>query len=220
MLVAVPAERLYRLPDGVDPVDAVACLHPAATAYLGLFRTAGPRFGETVLVLGGAGAVGGAVIQLAAQAGARVLATARPTDFAWCHGLGAEQVADYRDASALRRLVSDGVDVLLDTSGRNDFAATVPLLAPGGRLVVLARLSAAPPLPVGPLYTRDASVRGFAISNATVPELTDAARAINLGLARRRLRARVARRLPLAEAAEAHRLQESGGLGGRIVVLP
>ncbi|HEY9472538.1 MAG TPA: alcohol dehydrogenase catalytic domain-containing protein, partial [Mycobacteriales bacterium] len=51
----VAADRLYRLPDGVDPVVAVACLHPAATAHLGLFEHAGLRAGQTVYVGGGAG---------------------------------------------------------------------------------------------------------------------------------------------------------------------
>ncbi|WP_344340076.1 alcohol dehydrogenase catalytic domain-containing protein, partial [Kitasatospora putterlickiae] len=62
---AVPADRLYRLPPGVDPAEAVAALHPAATAHLALFTHGGLRTGETVLVGGGGGNVGGALITLA-----------------------------------------------------------------------------------------------------------------------------------------------------------
>jgi NADPH:quinone reductase-like Zn-dependent oxidoreductase len=67
----VPVDRLYRLPDEVDAVTAVAALHPAATAYLALFRHGRLRPGETVLVAGGAGNVGRAATTLAATAGAR-----------------------------------------------------------------------------------------------------------------------------------------------------
>ncbi|WP_093263393.1 zinc-binding dehydrogenase [Thermostaphylospora chromogena] len=90
---------------------------------------------------------------------------------------------------------------------------------PGGRVIILAGLGKRPVLPVGALYTRDASLRGCAISNATVPELAEAATAINHLLARGSLVARIGARLPLAEAARAHRLRESGHRG-RIVVVP
>jgi NADPH:quinone reductase-like Zn-dependent oxidoreductase len=59
---AVPADRLYRLPPGVDPVAAVAVPHPAATAWLALFRHARLRAGETVYVAGGGGNVGAALV--------------------------------------------------------------------------------------------------------------------------------------------------------------
>ncbi|MEU4540400.1 zinc-binding dehydrogenase [Streptosporangium sp. NPDC023825] len=104
-----------------------------------------------------------------------------------------------------------------------DLVGTVPLLARGGRMIIMAGLGAAPVLPVGQLYTRDASLRGFAISNATVAELAAAATAINHLLARGTLISRIGTRLPLAEAARAHRLQEGAEPGhprGRIVVLP
>src|SRR5215469_1379934 len=87
----VAAERLYHLPGGVDPVAAAAVLHTGATAYLGLFREARLRIGETVVVGGGAGGVGGAVLQLASAAGVRVLATARPDDAQWCRENGADE---------------------------------------------------------------------------------------------------------------------------------
>jgi NADPH:quinone reductase-like Zn-dependent oxidoreductase len=220
--VAVPAERLYRLPDGVDPVEAVAVLHPAATAQLALQREARLRIGETLLVAGGAGAVGSALVQLAAASGARVITTARAEDAAWCRSCGAGTVLDYRDPALVERLREHapcGIDVLCDTAGVHDLQATVPLLATGGRIIVLAGMRATPVLPVGALYVRDAAIRGFAISNASVADLARAARAIGYGLTRGILRPRISTRLPLAEAAEAHRLLERGHRG-RIVVLP
>ncbi|HEY8479813.1 MAG TPA: NADPH:quinone reductase [Spirillospora sp.] len=222
----VPADRLYHLPAGVDPVDAVASLHTAATAYIGLFREAGIRPGETVVVCGAGGGVGTAAVQLASAAGARVVATAREEDAEWCRSCGADEVVDYRDPDVYRKigeLVPDGVDVFWDNSGRHDLEQTVPLLARGGRMIILAGLTAAPVLPIGELYKRDASLRGFVISNAAPGDLAEAAKAINHMLARGTLRSRVALRLPLTEAARAHRLQESRDAltpRGRIVVIP
>jgi NADPH:quinone reductase-like Zn-dependent oxidoreductase len=85
----VPAERLYHLPAAVDPVTAVAVLHPASTAYLALFRHGSLRPRETIYVGGGAGNVGSAVTSLASLGGARVLAGARSEDAGWCRSAGA-----------------------------------------------------------------------------------------------------------------------------------
>ena len=159
----MPVERLYRLPAGVDPLTAVSVLHTAATAHLGLFREAQLRLGQTIVVGGGVGGFGSAVVQLARAAGARVIATA------------------------------------------------------------MAGLAAHPSLPVGALYTRDASLRGFAISNASIADLAAAADAINALLASGALRSRISMRLPLSDAAQAHRLQENHDPAtppGRIVVIP
>lgn len=223
---AVPADRLYHLPRGIDPENAVASLHTAATAYLGLFREAALRIGETVVVTGAGGGVGSATVQLAAAYGARVIATARPDDFDWCRRCGADEVVDYHDPDVypeIAELAPDGVNVFWDNAGRYHLEQTVPLLALGGRMIIMAGLGATPALPVGELYTRDASLRGFAISNATVAELTAAATAINPLLARGALVSRIGARLPLTEAARAHRLQEGAEPHrprGRIVVLP
>ena len=69
--VAVPADRLYRLPDGADPEQAVALAQPAATAYLGCFAYGRVGPGETVFIGGGAGNIGLSAIRFAAGAGAR-----------------------------------------------------------------------------------------------------------------------------------------------------
>ncbi|GAB3272675.1 hypothetical protein GCM10027449_09430 [Sinomonas notoginsengisoli] len=83
----VAEDRLYPLPDGVDPCAAAPVLHAAATAYLGLVREAHLQPGETVFVAGGGGAVGGAVIQLAKSMGARILTSASADDAEWCRSL-------------------------------------------------------------------------------------------------------------------------------------
>ncbi|MFI1831226.1 NADPH:quinone reductase [Streptomyces sp. NPDC020412] len=218
----VPVDRLYRLPRGVDPYESVAVFHPAATAHLALFAHGGLRSGETVLVAGAAGNVGAALTALAAAAGARVIATASARDAPYCRALGASDVVDYRAPDLGERIAAaapDGVDVHLDTSGRNDLAQAVALLAPRGRIVLLAGATSRPVLPAGELYMKDGSLRGFAISRATATELADAAGAINRLLAAGALRPRRVETLPLTAAAEAHRRLEAGEVHGARLVL-
>ena len=220
----VAAERLYPLPDEVDAEQAVAQLHTAATAWIGLVREARLQAGETVLVEGAGGGVGTAITQMASRMGARVIATASKVDEAWVRACGAEHVIDYRDPDRydrVRTAAAQGIDVWWDNSGRNDFARCLPLLAQGARTVVMSGLGRAEPtLPVGLLYTRDASLRGFAISNASVGDLAAAARTINRLLSAGHLRARIGARLGLAGAARAHAALAAGKTSGRIVVLP
>ncbi len=221
--VLAPAERAYHLPGGVDPMAAIAVLHNTGTAHLGLFREAQVRLGETVVVEGGAGGVGSAVVQLAKAAGARVIATASAQDHAWCVASGADAVVDYRAPDALVQVEAaapDGVDVWWDTSGRNDLEACLPLLALGARVVVMSGLASAVTLPVGRLYTRDVSVRGFAISNASISDLAAAARVINAELTMGTLRARYLTTMGLADAARAHAAIDQRAITGRLVVVP
>ena len=222
-------ERLYPLPEGVDPLQAVAVFHPAATAFLGLVHhLGGVHPGHTVLVGGGAGNVGSAIVQLAAAMGARVLATARgEQDASWCRACGAQAVFDYADPqleAAVREAAPAGADVVWNTSGHDDLDLEIGLLAHGGQLALTAGLDQRPQFPVGPFYTKNARVVGFTITDASARELAEAATAINTLLAAGRLRMRIARTLPLEEARLAHQLVEGSGPAGerpkgRVVVV-
>ena len=217
----VPRERLYRLPVGVDPMDAAAVLHSAATAHVGLFRRVRLEPGNTVLVGGAAGAVGTALVQLATAAGAHVIATAAPRDAGWVRECGAETVLDYSDRDLVQRihdLAPQGVDIWWDTSGHHDFVSGLPLVASGGAVVVMAGMRAQPVLPVGALYPRDLRVHGFAISNATAQDLTSAAHMINGLLASGALKARVGAVFPLSHSARAHAMVEEGSAHGKVLI--
>ncbi|WP_233644894.1 NADPH:quinone reductase [Streptomyces sp. BSE6.1] len=220
----VAADRLYPAPAGVDEEHLVAAAHPAASAWLALFRHGRLRAGETVYVGGGAGNVGGAAVSLAARAGARVVATARARDAEAVRELGAAEVLDHHApdlGERLRAAAPDGCDVHLDTSGRGVLADAVESLARGGRLVAMVGLGSGPAaLPVSRLYTRDASIVGFAISNATTADLAEAARGVVGVLTRTPWRPRIADRLPLSRTAEAHRRLEAGRVRGRLVLTP
>ncbi len=219
--VVVPADRLYPLPDGVDPDVAVAVAHPAATAYLGWFVRARLLAGETVLVGGGAGNVGTAAVQMAAYAGARVVVTAHPRDHDACRAAGADAVLDYADpdlGEAIAAVAPGGVDVLWDTAGHHDFALAGRVLAPEARVLVTAASVREPVVPLFPLYTQDVSVLGFVISRAPAVQFAAAARLVNRMLAEGRLTTRISERMTLGDMADAHRRMESGAVRGRLLV--
>lgn len=216
----VAADRLYRLTPGADPLDTVAVVHGAATAYLGLFTHGRLRAGETVVVVGAAGNVGGAAVVLAARAGARVVAVASARDVAYCRSLGADEVIDHHDdvVGRIRVAAPLGVGLWLDAAGVNDLDPAVGVLARRGRVVLLAGLGTRPELPVGALYLKECSVRGFAISHATTSELAEAAAAINRLTAEKVLRPRAVDVLPLSEAAKAHRRLENKEVRGKLIL--
>jgi NADPH2:quinone reductase len=100
------------------------------------------------------------------------------------------------------------------------------MLSMRGRMILMAGRDARPVFPVGQFYTRDCSVHGFAMFNATGDEQQKAAEDINAWLSEGRLKAQIDRILPLSKAAEAHRLQEESTvhkkslLSGKIVLKP
>jgi NADPH2:quinone reductase len=220
--LAIDEELLYALPDGVDPQAAVAVLHSALTAVVGLFQRARLSAGETVFVAGGDGNVGTAVLQLAKATGARVAVTAGSAEKAeWCRELKADAVVDYHTENVeqrLREFAPHGVDIYWDATGRLNLESAVSLLARRGRVVIMSGLEHRSVLPFGPFYTHGATVLGFTVTDATVDELAAAADPINRAVAAGNLRGKISAVLPLAKAAEAHRRVEQDKLFGKIVL--
>ena len=121
---------------------------------------------------------------------------------------------------------NQGVHVWYETQREPDLMRTVDLMARRGRIVIMAGRQAQPVFPVGPFYTRDLSLFGFAMFNAPADEQRRCAEDINRWLAERKLHPQVGKVFPLSEASAAHRLQEentlhkAGTLAGKIVVTP
>ncbi|MCP2323939.1 NADPH:quinone reductase-like Zn-dependent oxidoreductase [Hamadaea flava] len=141
--VTVPVEiGIAALPEGADPVAAGA-LGLAGTAAVDALTAVSPQAGETVLVSGATGGVGAIVIQYAAAAGARVIASARPGEEAdFVRGLGAAETVDYTGdvAAQVRQITPDGVDAVVHLAG--DGAALAELLTDKGRLASTLGLGA------------------------------------------------------------------------------
>jgi NADPH:quinone reductase len=228
---AVREEWLYPTPSGVPDTEAAAVALVGITAHLGLFRCAGLKAGETVFVNGGTGGVGSMVLQMGKAVGAKVITTVGSAEKgALCREWGADRVLNYKTddvPAAVKEFTADqGVQVWYETQSEHDFQKTVPLLARRGRMVIMAGRQAKPIFPVGPFYTKDLSLYGFAMFNASPQEQQACAADINHWLAEKKLRVPIGRTFPLAEAAAAHRLLEENTLGkagtltGKIVLVP
>jgi len=227
---AVDEAWLYPTPDGVSDQQAAAGALVGITAHLGLVRCAKLAAGETLFVNGGSGGVGSAVVQMAKAIGARVITTAGSDEkVAICRSLGADLAINYRtgDVDAeIRHFAPHGVNVWWETLREPNFERSISLLAPRGRMIVMAGREARPVFPVGPFYVKDCSLFGFAMFNATPDEQRASSVDINRWLAAGQFKPRIDRVLPLAQAAEAHRLQEentlqkAGTLAGKIVLVP
>ena len=227
---AVDEQWLYPTPPGVASENAVALALVGITAHLGLVRDAKLKAGETLFVNGGSGGVGSAVVQIAKTLGARVITTAgSPEKVKLCRDLGADLAINYRteDVDArVKEFAPQGVNVWWETLREPNFDRAVGLLAPRGRMVIMAGREARPPFPVGPFYVKGCSLHGFAMFNATAQEQQAAADDINRFLAAGKIKAHIDRVLPLSETAAAHRLQEentlhqAGTLSGKIVLKP
>ncbi len=221
---------LYPTPEDVSDNDAAATAMVGITAHLGVFRDARVKMGDNLFVNGGTGGVGACVIQMARAIGARVLATAGTDEkLKACRKLGAHVATNYKTDNvdrAIRRFAPDGINVWFETRREQDFKQAVEHMAPGGRLIVMAGRDACPEFPVGPFYTKDCKMFGFAIFNSPAQEQRKCAAEINRWMARGKLRANIDRVMPLANAAAAHKLQEqntlrgAGKLAGKIVLTP
>jgi NADPH2:quinone reductase len=123
-------------------------------------------------------------------------------------------------------LAPEGVHVFWETLREPDFDFAVASMASSGRMILMAGRDARPVFPVGPFYVKGCSLHGFAMFKASVESQQRAASDINHWLKTGKLRAQIDRVLPLDQAAEAHRLQESNTIGksgvlqGKIVLDP
>jgi NADPH:quinone reductase-like Zn-dependent oxidoreductase len=169
-------------PEGLDPVRAAALVSTSLTAECVLDELAGIEAGQPVLVIGATGGVGSFVVQLAAQAGLRVLATAAPADVSYVRGLGASEDIDYTVADPVeevRRLVPDGAAAVVDLINRGPaLTATASAIRPGGRLVSTLMGPQEVGRGVGVTYVRMATRDELAVEVAATYPLADAPEAL------------------------------------------
>ncbi len=196
---AVDPDWLAPRPDGLDEVASATVPLNTLTARQALDLIAGPP-GATLLVTGASGAVGGFATQLAVKDGLRVLAVASDGDEDWVASLGAaEVISRATDLASLHP-----VDAVLDAV---PVGAPAAAAARDGGVVVFTRR-------VGDVAGgRDLQVHSPLVHTDSVA-LAELTRTVASGA----LRTRVNRTLDLADAGEAHRLVERGGLRGKVVL--
>jgi len=227
--VAVPAGQLMPIPEGVDVTTAAALPEVAGTVWSNVMMVAGLRSGDTFLVHGGAGGIGSFAIQLAHAVGARVLATAgSPEKLDLCRELGADVAIDYREQDFVEVVdevtAGGGVDVILDNMGASYLARNVAALATEGRLVVIGLQGGTKAeLDLNSLMRKRAAVVGTTLRARPVGEKTTICAAVAEHVwplvTDGTIRPVVGRTLALEDAAEGHRLMESGSATGKILLL-
>jgi NADPH:quinone reductase-like Zn-dependent oxidoreductase len=228
------ADRLTRVPQGVDVAEAAALILSWTTAHQLLHRTARVQRGQRVLVHGAAGAVGQALLVLGKLAGLELWGTARGSHAPLIRELGATPI-DYRRQD-FTHVLPGGFDVVFDGVGEDAFRRSWAALAPRGLLCfygysagVQAHRSMATLLMwMARLYLwglrpggKHARAYSINVMRAQHPAwfLEDLGQLFAL-LAKGLIRPRVAERIAFDEVAEAHRRLEAGGLDGKIVLCP
>lgn len=226
--VTVPAGQVMPVPKGVDLVTAGALPEVACTVWSNVFMVAGLQPGETLLVHGGAGGIGTFAIQLAKALGARVLTTAGSArKLELCRSLGADVTINYREQDFVEEVKSategHGADVILDNMGAKYLDRNLSALATQGRLVIIGMQGGVKgELNIAKLLAK----RGAVIATTLRARPSDEKAAICAGVvehvwplvAEEAVRTIVHTRLPLDQAAEAHRLMEAGEHIGKIVL--
>ncbi|WP_276248080.1 MULTISPECIES: NADPH:quinone reductase [unclassified Haladaptatus] len=221
---AVPAARLATLPDAVSFETGAAAALVCATAWRGLVTRGDLRVGETCLVHGASGGVGHVAVQIAVNAGATVVGTARGEEAtAFVEGLGATAVVDYREddlADAVRAsLAGRPVDVVLDSHADKHIETDLAAVGRGGRVVVIgqgARAALTPERALAAMFD-DADIRFMSIM-ASMDDQRRVLTAVSPLLAAGSIDPVIEAAYPLAEAADAMAHAASPGVLGKIVI--
>ncbi|MGW8778441.1 medium chain dehydrogenase/reductase family protein [Streptomyces sp. NPDC055796] len=241
--VALDAADVVEVPDGVGAVDAETAVVNGITAWQMLHRKARVRAGQTVLVHGANGGVGSVLVQLALAAGAEVIGTASTRHHDGLRALGVTPL-DYRSGNVsarVRSLAPRGVDAVFDHVGGEGIVDSWRLLATGGTLVsygtaatrddqgsgslpvlkLLGRVWLWNALPNGrrAYFYNVWAGRAYA-KNRFRARLRSDLTQVFTALRRGEITAKVAAEIPLARAAEAMRLAESGTVSGKVVLVP
>ena len=219
----VPARLAVTLPGNTSFAEGACLGIPAVTAHRCLFAD-GPIAGQTVLVTGGAGAVGHYAVQLAKWAGARVIATVSSAEkAASAAAAGADHTVNYRTGDAAKEILAltggVGVDRIVDVDFGGNLGVSLEVIKVNGVIATYASMGEREPrVPFYALMAKNVTIRPVLIY--TMPERAQdegAADVLRLCEAGRLLHV-IGARFPLERIVEAHEAQESGKVTGNIVV--
>ena len=223
----VDERHVLPVPDGLDFAQAAALPETVFTVWANVFEGGRLQRGETLLVHGANSGIGVTAMQMAKAAGARVFATARgDAKVAKARECGADVAVDAAGGEWAAAVKAAGaVDVVLDMMGAAYFAGNLEVLAPGGRLVIIAFLTG----PLAQVNLAQVMLRRLTITGSTL-RARDAAEKGRLAraveerawpwIASGAVRVPVDRTFPLARAGDAHTFLEQGAQFGKVVLLP
>lgn len=225
----VPAVQLVKLPDHVDFTTAAAAMLQGMTAHYLTHSTFALKPGDVALVHAAAGGAGGLIVQMAKMLGATVIGTAgSDAKAAIAKQAGADEVIVYTRqnfVAEVKRITNGrGVDVVYDSVGASTFLKGLDTLRPRGMMVLFGQSSGAvapfdPGIlnPKGSLFLTRPSLAHYA---STRSELERRAGDVLNWIADGKLKLRIDRTYPLAQAADAHRDLEGRKTAGKLILLP
>ena len=226
-LVAGPAERLVRLPDGVSSEIGAAAILQGLTAHYLANDSYPIRAGDWVIVHAAAGGVGLLLTQLAKLRGGRVIATTSTAEKGeLAKGAGADEVIGYEGFAERAREIAgaDGVAAVYDGIGASTFYEGLKALRPTGRMILYGSASGQPePLATallgssGSLYVQRPTLHSY---TRTPEELRDRASALFELIAQGRLDVRIGGRYPLDQARQAQEDLASRSTSGKLLLIP
>jgi NADPH2:quinone reductase len=221
--IALPADQAVPLPDAVE-LAAGACLGiPALTAHYAVSIDGGVA-GKSVLVAGGAGAVGHYAIQIARRLGARqILSTVSGTQkAALAKAAGADITLNYKtedvDAKVREATAGQGVDRIIEVDFGTNMELDLKLLKPDGDIVVYGSNASEVVVPFVPMILKNVRLRFFIVYNLSRDDRRNAVASLTSMLATSSLTHNIAARLPLEKIADAHELVEQGRSVGNVVL--
>jgi putative PIG3 family NAD(P)H quinone oxidoreductase len=227
--VAVPQGQLLPVPEGMSLVDAAALPEATCTIQGTVYQMGRLAPGDTFLVHGGAGGIGTFAIQIAKAEGCTVACTSgSPEKLARCRELGADLAISYRDEdftdSVLDFTGGHGADVILDIMGASYLAPNLDTLATWGRLVVIAtRGGNRGEVDLGLMMQKRASIVAATLRTRTAREKAEVVAATRAHIWPLIIAGKVVpvvhAVLPMAGAAEAHRLLDDGSHVGKILLV-
>ena len=223
------AAHLIRIPESVSFQEAACICETYITAYLNLFRIAGLRNGQSVLLHGGGGGVNTAAVHLCHSLlpDGTVIVTASSAKVEPVRALGVDSVIDYQKqdfTEEVKRITQGrGVDVILDHIGAAYLTSNMKALAIEGTLVIIGVMSGArAELNLAAMMVKCQRVVGSVLRRRSIAEkaeiITDFTHVVMPLMANREIIPRIHQVLPLEEAAAAHRIMEASAHFGKIVL--
>lgn len=204
--VAVKADEIYFKPKSIDHTTAAAIPLASLTAWQGIFDHGKLQAGQKILIHGASGGVGTFAVQFAKWKGAYVIGTASGNNIAFLKELGADEVIDYKKENFEEKLKD--IDVVFDTRGDDTQIKSIEVLKQGGILVSTVGIKDKEAL-------KPKNIEGVAYMAQSVPnDLKQIGELVDAG----KVKAIIAKVLPLKDIIQAHKLSEEGHTRGKIVL--
>tara|TARA_B100000029_G_scaffold515845_1_gene624998 strand:+ start:2455 stop:3465 length:1011 start_codon:yes stop_codon:yes gene_type:complete len=227
--VTAHRKHLIPIPDEMNFYEAACISETYITSYLNLFRIAGLKDGESVLVHGGGGGVGTAAIQLCRELvpNSRLFSTASSTKLCSLRELGTDVVIDYKKQDFLDEIKSDtegsGVNIILDHIGASYLSSNLKALAVGGTLIIIGIIGGAKTeINLGTILVKRHQIVGSILRSRSIAQkgeiISDFKKVVMPLFASQKIKPVIYKILHLEDVREAHKIMESSIHFGKIVL--